>query len=88
MVPDSSGQGQWRPLGAGLGRVHAERADQLAVELVGATEGSIAESIPNLWATNLFYALLYTAAETSQQGLPRHVAADLAVAAFLWSIAA
>ena len=51
-------------------------------------EGSMAETIPDLWATNLFYALLYTAAETSQQGLPRHVTADLAVAAFLCCVAA
>ena len=46
------------------------------------TEGSVAATIPDLWVTNLFYNLLYTAAETSQQGLPRHVAADLAVASF------
>lgn len=45
-------------------------------------EGAIAATIPTAWVINLFYALLYTAAETSQQGLPRHLAADLAVQGF------
>ncbi|MGW2091488.1 TetR/AcrR family transcriptional regulator [Promicromonospora sukumoe] len=50
-------------------------------------EGAIGTGIPTSWALNLFYALLYTAAEVSNQDLPRHVAADLAVQSFRRSIA-
>ncbi|WP_231955110.1 TetR/AcrR family transcriptional regulator [Occultella aeris] len=48
--------------------------------------GAIAADIPNAWATNLFYAVLYTAAEVSAGDLPRHVAADLAVRSFRRSV--
>lgn len=51
------------------------------------TEGSIAPGIPTSWAVSLYYAVLYTAAEVSNQDLPRHVAADLAVQSFRRSVA-
>jgi hypothetical protein len=51
------------------------------------TEGSIAPGIPTSWAVSLYYALLYTAAEVSNQDLPRHVAADLAVQSFRRGVA-
>lgn len=51
------------------------------------TEGSIAPGIPTSWAVSLYYAVLYTAAEVSNQDLPRHVAADLAVRSFRRSVA-
>ncbi|WP_242504642.1 TetR/AcrR family transcriptional regulator [Promicromonospora panici] len=50
-------------------------------------EGAIADRIPTSWAITLFYAVLYTAAEVSNQDLPRHVAADLAVQSFRRSVA-
>lgn len=60
-----------------------EGHDDLTTTLERAREeGAIAATIPTVWAINLFYALLYTAAETSQEGLPRHLAADLAVQGF------
>ncbi|WP_232847880.1 TetR/AcrR family transcriptional regulator [Occultella kanbiaonis] len=49
-------------------------------------EGAIAADIPNAWAANLFYAILYTAAEVSAGDIPRHVAADLAVRSFRRSV--
>ncbi|MFD6138976.1 TetR/AcrR family transcriptional regulator [Promicromonospora sp. NPDC060271] len=51
------------------------------------TEGSIAPGIPTSWAVSLYYAVLYTAAEVSNQDLPRHTAADLAVQSFRRSVA-
>jgi AcrR family transcriptional regulator len=50
-------------------------------------EGAIADRIPTSWAIALFYSVLYTAAEVSNQDLPRHVAADLAVQSFRRSVA-
>ena len=50
-------------------------------------EGAIGERIPTSWAVTLFYAVLYSAAEVSNQDLPRHVAADLAVQSFRRSMA-
>jgi AcrR family transcriptional regulator len=50
-------------------------------------EGDIAPGIPTSWAVNLYYALLYSAAEVSNQDLPRHVAADLAVRSFRRGVA-
>ncbi|TDE95159.1 TetR/AcrR family transcriptional regulator [Occultella glacieicola] len=50
-------------------------------------EGAIAADIPNAWAENLFYAVLYTAAEVSAGDVPRHMAADLAVRSFRRSMA-
>ena len=51
------------------------------------TEGTIAEELPTSWAIAVYYSLLYTAAEVSNQDLPRHVAADLAVQSFRRSMA-
>jgi AcrR family transcriptional regulator len=50
-------------------------------------EGAVAPEIPTTWAVTLFYALLYSAAEVSNQDLPRHVAADLAVQSFRRGVA-
>lgn len=50
-------------------------------------EGSVAPEIPASWTIAVYYALLYTAAEVSDQTLPRHVAADLAVQSFRRSVA-
>ncbi|ACQ81932.1 transcriptional regulator, TetR family [Beutenbergia cavernae DSM 12333] len=50
-------------------------------------EGGIAPEIPTAWAVNLFYAVLYTASEVSNEGVPRHVTADLAVRAFRRGVA-
>jgi hypothetical protein len=47
----------------------------------------LAAGIPTSWAVTLYYALLYSAAEVSNQDLPRHVAADLAVQSFRRSVA-
>ena len=49
-------------------------------------EGSITPEIPTSWATALYYALLYTAAEVSNQDMSRHAAADLAVRSFRRSV--
>ncbi|MFD2794998.1 TetR/AcrR family transcriptional regulator [Promicromonospora vindobonensis] len=50
-------------------------------------EGSVDPEIPTSWAVTLYYALLYSAAEVSNQDLPRHVAADLAVQSFRRGVA-
>lgn len=67
----------------------ADDGDEEMRALVGRAhdEGSIARGIPTSWAISLFYAVLYTAAEVSNQDLPRHVAADLAVQSFRRSVA-
>lgn len=49
-------------------------------------DGAIDERIPTSWAVSVYYALLYTAAEVSNQDMPRHVAADLAVRSFRRSV--
>ncbi len=62
--------------------LHRYFTDRQALMDRARDEGAVAPEIPTTWAVTVFYALLCSAAEVSNQDLPRHVAAALAMQSF------